>query len=327
MTEAAVVVCTWGEGHDGVPAEAEELLTLGRRAGAALEAELHWLILGATPENTSEVAARFGVAALDRIEDAKLAGFQPDPTVEALAQYCAQRSPKLLLVSQSFDARLVAPRLAGRLGCAVVMNGVNVDTGEDGRLEITASAYGGDTRAVYAVGAASCVVGVMANAVVPEPLQGATSTPTLQEVSVDLSGVDERIQVAEAARTEGPRLEDAEIIVAGGRGLGSPENYKLVEELANALGGMAGASRPIVDDGWVESSRQVGLTGKITRPALYVAAGISGASQHMAGCSAAKTIVAINRDPDAAIFRYARYGIVGDCVEVLPELIRAAKER
>jgi electron transfer flavoprotein alpha subunit len=295
MTEAAVVVCTWGSGRDGVPAEAEELLTLGRRAGAALGAELHWLVLGATAENTSEVAARFGVAALDRIEDAKLAGFQPDPTVEALAQYCAQRSPKLLLMSQSFDARLVAPRLAGRLGCAVVMNGVDVAT-------------------------------VMANAVAPEPLGEAAPTPTLQDVSVDLGGVDERIRVAEAARTEGPRLEDAEIIVAGGRGLGSPENYKLVEELANALGGMAGASRPIVDDGWVESSRQVGLTGKITRPALYVAAGISGASQHMAGCAAAKTIAAINRDPDAAIFRYARYGIVGDCVEILPELIRAAKE-
>ena len=131
----------------------------------------------------------------------------------------------------------------------------------------------------------------------------------------------------EPARFEGPRLEDAEIIVCGGRGLGEPENYKLVEELAEVLGGLPGASRPLVDDGWVDSSRQVGLTGKITRPGLYVAAGVSGASQHMAGCSAAKTIVAINTDADAAIFRHARYGIVGDCVEILPELIRAAKQR
>jgi electron transfer flavoprotein alpha subunit len=144
-------------------------------------------------------------------------------------------------------------------------------------------------------------------------------------VEVDLSGVEERIRVVQPARVEGPRLEEAEIIVAGGRGLGAPENYKLVEQLAEALGGMAGASRPIVDDGWVESSRQVGLTGKIARPALYIAAGISGASQHMAGCAAAKTIAAINTDPDAAIFRYARYGIVADCLEILPELIRAAK--
>ena len=108
--------------------------------------------------------------------------------------------------------------------------------------------------------------------------------------------------------------------------MASPDNYKLVEQLAEALGGLPGASRPLVDEGWVDSSRQVGLTGKITRPGLYIAAGISGASQHMAGCAAAKSIAAINTDPDAAIFRYARYGVIGDCLEILPELIRAAKQ-
>jgi electron transfer flavoprotein alpha subunit len=144
---------------------------------------------------------------------------------------------------------------------------------------------------------------------------------------VDLSGVEERIRTVEQTPEQGPRLEDANIIVAGGRGLGSADNFQHVEDLAEALGGMAAASRPIVDDGWADPSRQIGLTGKVARPALYIAAGISGASQHMAGCSAAKTIVAINRDPDAPIFRYARYGIVGDCVELLTELTSAVKAR
>ena len=165
----------------------------------------------------------------------------------------------------------------------------------------------------------------MANATSPEPAPGAT--PTINDFSVDLSSIDERIRVVERTPEQGPRLEDANIIVAGGRGLGSADNFQYVEALAEALGGMAAASRPIVDDGWADRSRQIGLTGKVARPALYIAAGISGASQHMAGCSAAKTIVAINRDPDAPIFRYARYGIVGDCIELLTELTNAVKAR
>ena len=269
---------------------------------------------------------RQGVAVLENIEDPKLAGGQADAFVEALAQYCAERSPRLVLFSQGFDTRLVAPRLAGRLGSGVVVNAVDIEAAADSPLKVTASAYGGDTRVVYELaGAEPCIVSLLANAVLPEPVEGAAS-PSVRNVAVDLSSVEERIRVVEAARTEGPRLEDAEIIVSGGRGLSSPDNYKLVEQLAEALGGLPGASRPLVDEGWVDSSRQVGLTGKITRPGLYVAAGISGASQHMAGCGAAKAIVAINTDPDAAIFRYARYGIVGDCLAILPELIRAAKK-
>ncbi len=327
MTSAAVVVCTWHGVRGEVPEEAEAALTLGRKVSGSLGADLHWLVVGSALEGAAEIAERQGVAALERIEDPRLDGSRPDAFVEALAQYCATRSPKLLLFNQTFDTRLVVARIAGRLGSGVVMNGVDVEAGADGPLRVTAAAYGGDTRVVYEfAGEGPCLVALLANAVLPEPAAGAAAPPTVGDVAVDLSGVEERIRVVEAARTEGARLEDAEVIVAGGRGLGSPENYKLVEQLAEALGGMAGASRPLVDEGWVDSARQVGLTGKITRPGLYIAAGISGASQHMAGCAAAKTIAAINTDPDAAIFRYARYGIVGDCLEILPELIRAAKQ-
>ncbi len=321
----AVVVCTWGEGRGGLPSGAEAVLTLGRKAAGIVAGDLRWLHLGPARGAVVEAAGTFGAAGVDRIEEARLERFQPDTFVEALAQYCAQRAPGLLLFSQTFDVRLVVPRLAARVGAGVVMNGVDVDAEGPGPLRVIASAYGGDTRVVYELsGASRYAVGVMADGIVPQPVDR-PSNPAVHRVSVQLDAVRERVRVIAPAATSGPRLEDAEVIVAGGRGLGEAKNFQLVEDLAQVLGGMAGASRPIVDDGWIDSSRQVGLTGKITRPVLYVAAGISGASQHMVGCSAAKTLVAINRDPDAAIFRYARYGIVGDCLEILPALTRAAK--
>jgi electron transfer flavoprotein alpha subunit len=301
---------------------------MGRKVSGALQADLHWLVLGEMPGPTVEVAAKYGVARVDRISSPKLDEFQPDVYVAALAQYCAQLSPRVLFFSETYGVRLVAPRLAGRLGSGVVMNGVDLAIAADGRLQATASAFGGDTRAIYVFGGdPPHIMAMMPNAVLPEPLEGATPSPPLQEVEVDLSSVEERVRVIEPARAEGPRLEDAEIIVSGGRGLGSPENYKLIEQLAEALGAMPGASRPIVDDGWTDPARWIGLTGKIVRPNIYIACGISGASQHMAGCAAAKTIVAINSDPDASIFRYARYGIVGDCLEILPELIQGLQKR
>jgi len=317
-----VVVCTWaGEG------EATELLTLGRAVSDALGTDLVWLTIGASSNDVVETAKMYGATSVDEINDVRVASGEPDAIVEALSQYCSQRSPRMLLFSQTFDIRVIAPRLGGRLGSPVVMNASAVDAEPGKALRITASAYGGDTQAVYEVQSnGMAIAAVLPSAVEPQPTASATA-PAVAVFEPDLSGIEERIRVVEPSHAEGPRLEDAQTIVAGGRGLGTPENFRLVEDLAEALGGMPAASRPIVDDGWADPSRQVGLTGKITRPALYIAAGISGASQHMAGCSAAKTIVAINSDADASIFRYAKYGIVGDCLELLPELTRAVQER
>ncbi len=322
MSGPAVVACTWGVATSDI----EELLTLGRTVAGSLGGELRWLVLGALPEGATDTAGRFGVGGVDHIEDAKLGTSGSDAYVAALAQYCTDSTPQLLLFNQTFQVRDAAPRLAARLGVGIVMNGIAIEQ-DGGTLRVTASAFGGDTRTVYDLaGATPQLVSVSANAVAPEAAATATN-PEVRKVAVDLGAVEERVRVVTPPKREGPRLEDAQTIVAGGRGLADAANFKLVEELAAALGGVAGASRPIVDDGWADPSQQVGLTGKITRPGLYIAAGISGASQHMVGCSAAKTIVAINTDPDAAIFKHARYGLVGDCLEILPELTRAAKAR
>jgi electron transfer flavoprotein alpha subunit len=314
-----VVVCTWGTSGG-----AEELLTLGRGVAAALGGTLDWVVVGPVPDDVTAIAGRQGLPNVDHVEHESLVAFSGDASVEGLAQYAKAHPFDLLLVPQTFDARLLAPRIAARVGAGVVMNGLGIGV-ENGALAVTASAYGGDTRVVYELAAGGrYVVGVSTGALTDEPAATPT-TALLHRVSVDLAAVHERIQVVTRSEAGGPRIEEASILVAGGRGLGDKTNYHLVEELADALGGMAAASRPIVDEGWAEPSRQVGLTGKITRPQLYIAAGISGASQHMVGCAAAKTLVAINRDPDAAIFRYARYGIVGDCLEILPALTRAVK--
>ncbi len=323
MSSNAIVVVSWGEGREGLPAGAAEVLTLGRKTAAAAGTDLVWLVIGPAGAGVAEAAGQYGVASLERIEDAKLEAFAPDAFVAAISQYCESNSPKALLFNQVEETRQIAPRVAGRIGGGVVTNAIDIDASSG--LQVTATAFGGDTNVVYELsGASTFAITVNSTAVVAEPAAAGTS-PTAESVSVDLGSVEERFVVTQRPQAEGPRLEDSDIIVSGGRGLGSPENYKLIQELAAALGGLPGASRPIVDEGWIDSAHQVGLTGKITRPALYLAAGISGASQHMAGCSAAKVLVAINKDEAASIFRYARYGIVADCLEVLPELIKAAK--
>ena len=323
MSRQDVLVCIWSSGNEGLPEEFAEVLTLGRGLASKFSGKLNAVVVGELPDGAADVAGRHGVTNLDHISDAALAEFSPDRYVEAIAQYLGDRTPKTVLFSQTFDARLVAPRLAGRIGTGVVMKALEAEPGNE-CLQVTATAFGGDTRVVYEVaGEGPYVIAFAVNATVPEASGNEAAAVT--EVSVDLSATQERIRVVGRAHAEGPRLEHAQTIVAGGRGLGEPENFKLVEELAAALGGMAAASRPIVDDGWADPACQVGLTGKITKPAVYIAAGISGASQHMVGCTAAKTLVAINNDPDAAIFRYAQYGIVGDCLEILPEITNAVK--
>jgi len=316
----AVVLCSWGDAIDG---GTEEALTLARKLATDAGTELRWLVLGQAASAATEIAAKYGVNRLDGAEGEDSAPAGADGLVAMLAEYCRQTGPRAVLINQGAESRAVAVRLAGRLGLPVVANVFDAQPAGEA-LQVTATAFGGDTHVVYEVAGPAAVLSVITTSIVASP--AAAPTAVMQhKLDLDGNAVAERFAVISSPQVSEARLEDAEIIVSGGRGLGSKQNFEMVKDMAAALGGMWGGSRAIVDDGWIDSSHQVGLTGKITRPALYVAVGISGASQHMAGCSAAKTIVAINKDPDASIFRYAHYGVVGDCTEILPELIKAAR--
>jgi electron transfer flavoprotein alpha subunit len=257
-------------------------------------------------------------------------GLEPSPGTDAIlaAGVKAVRAIEAVgvVVPRGPDALELVPRLAARLGGGAVA-GVSALRPADGGAEAVAAVFGGAARATYRILAGTLpVVGLAAGAGEPPTREQGRATATL-EIAADPS-VRRRVRVTKpATATGGPRLEDARVVVSGGRGLRTVENYALIRELASLLGGMPGASRAIVDDGWATAQEQVGLTGTIVTPEFYFAAGISGASQHLAGCSNARTIVAINTDPDAPIFRYANYGIVGDALEVLAALIAEVRRR
>ncbi|MBX7110379.1 MAG: electron transfer flavoprotein subunit alpha/FixB family protein [Dehalococcoidia bacterium] len=251
--------------------------------------------------------------------------FRSDQWLSAVEAAVDQTSAGVVLIAQSGVGRDLGPRLAFRRNTAVAMDCLRVEN-VDGSLRATRSAYGGNAHATYSFATSPAVVTVRAKSQDPiEPRAGASG----ETVELPAAGASRtEITGREAAVSEGLQIQDAPIVVSGGRGLGAPEGFQVIEELAAAFGSdkaAVGASRAACDLGWYPPSQQVGLTGKIVSPDLYVAVAISGASQHMAGCSGSKTIVAINRDPEANIFKSARFGIVGDYKAILPELISAIK--
>jgi len=271
------------------------------------------------------LAGELSAQGADRVrvfDDPALAAYATESYARALAQAIADTKPSVVLVPFTAMGKDLAPRVAARVGAGLASDCVALEV-KDGRMVARRPMYAGKAYAAVEWAGEPQMATLRPN-VFPLGTQDASRPVEVVRAKVDASA---RARVTATTATAQGRLPltEAQIIVSGGRGLKGPENFHLVESLADALGAAVGASRAVVDAGWVDHQLQVGQTGRTVSPSLYVACGISGAIQHLAGMSSARCIVAINKDPDAPIFKIADYGVLGDLFEILPRLTEAAK--
>jgi electron transfer flavoprotein alpha subunit len=315
-----------GESAGGRPmAITSELLGAATRLNQAMGgAGVACGLIGTDLDAAAQAAIAAGASTVYVAEDAALAQYQTDaylPVAAALVQHAAST---VVLIGQTSMGRDLAPRLAARLGSSVVMDALEMEADGD-RVRATRSCYGGNARQVVTVETDPQVITVRAKSQDPLPEETRRSGDVVAMTAAP-GEVRARVVNKQMVSAVGVRLEDATIVVSGGRGLGAPEAFQDLERIAGDLGAAVGASRAACDLGWYPPSQQVGLTGTVVSPELYLAIAISGASQHMAGCGGSKNIVAINKDPDANIFRYCRFGIVDDYKKILPALEAAIKK-
>jgi len=314
-------ILIYAELHDGRPAATSlELLTRGRELGDA-EA----VALGPGAREAAAALGRHGAKRVLVNEDPAFAEYLAEPATDCLAALVPQEAPDAILFPFSADSREVAGRLAARLGVGLISNAMDVQVRDDG-IAAQVPYFGGAKVATFRANARPAIVLVR-----PKSFEISESGGEAEVVEVPASIGDgsRRARIVETRTEAGDevKLEEAAVVVSGGRGLGGPENFHFVEELASALGGAAGASRAIVDAGWVPYALQVGQTGKTVRPGVYIAAGISGAMQHTVGMKSSRVIVAINKDPDAPILKMADLGVVGDALKILPRLTEAVRAK
>ena len=298
-------------------------------AGRQIADDIGVALLGTNLEDPVGEAIALGASVVYTVQNPALDGPDIDPKVAALTEVCRQIAPQVLLVGKTQDGREIGPRVAFRLAAGLAQDCIRVGVdSETGRVVATRPVYGGSAMAAVTFPGDGLQVVVMRGRAYEPPAPDASGTGDIVPITVDLTDSPSRVRnirtVAQAG--EGVRLEDANIVVAGGRGLGGPEPFELLGQLADVLGGAMGASRAACDAGWIDHSYQVGLTGRTIAPNVYITVGISGASQHMAGCSGAKHIVAINKDREANIFKDASYGVVGDWQAVIPSFMETVRE-
>jgi electron transfer flavoprotein alpha subunit len=298
-----------------------ELLTAARQFG---EPAAVWAGAGAAdgqPRLAEYGAARVYVADGPDAED-----YVTAPVAALLAQLVERTSPAAVLLAATGQNKEVAGRLAVKINSGVLADAVGL-AAHDGKIVAEQSIFGGAATVHSAVRQGTPVITVRPNSVAAEPAPGAAE---IEQVDVQLSEAAKGAKITERVvqeRGERPELAEAAIVVSGGRGVGGPEGFELIEKLADSLGAAVGASRAVTDAGWYPHKFQVGQTGQTVSPQLYMAIGISGAIQHRAGMQTSKTIIAVNKDPEAPIFELADFGVVGDLFRVVPQLLEEIGKR
>jgi electron transfer flavoprotein alpha subunit len=324
-SKGVLVYCEASEGK--LASIGLELLGAGRNLANSLGQELSAVLIGSDVSGLAQEVATYGADKVYVVEDPILKDYLTDSYLTVMEKVARQVSPAIILLGQTPVGRDLTPRLAFRLDTAAVLDCINLEIDSTSqRLLMTKPVYGGNAQAIQVCEANPQIATVRMKAMAPAEKDENRKGEVINiAAGIDPSTVRTKV-IERKIESTGIKLEDAPVIVAGGRGIGGVEGFKQLEELAHLLKGAVGASRPACDNQWVPDSLQVGLTGKIVSPDLYLAVAISGSSQHLSGCSGAKVIVAINKDAEANIFKVAHFGIVADWKKALPAFTAKVKE-
>jgi len=321
-------ILVFAEFRDGAfKRSSHEAIGTARRIADGCDAAVGVVVLGATAAAAAASLAGYGADRILACADESLDAYQAQAYAAALGAAAEQESATLVLAAASAMGKDVAARLAARLDAASACDLVEIDWSPEDGLRGLRPVYSGKANASLSVPGGTRTVATLRPNVFPAPAPDAGRQAATETLACPLDAGTLRVRTVRVELPAEQELDVAEasIVVSGGRGLKEAENFALVRDLAAALGAAVGASRAVVDEGWIPHAHQVGQTGKVVSPQLYIAVGISGAIQHLAGMSSSGTIVAINKDPEASIFKVASYGIVGDLFEILPALTKAVR--
>ena len=284
-------------------------------------------MVGSKVADVARAAIHYGADKTYVVDDVLFSDYQTDAYIAVMEKLVDRAALQILILGQTDIGRDLAPRLAFRLGTVATLDCLDLAIDSDSRrLLQTKPVYGGNAKKVFTTDMDPQIVTIRSKAMTAlEPDESRQGEVIAVDAGIDAGVVKTRLLEKVVEEVAGIKLEDASIVVSGGRGIGGPEGFVQLEALAKVLKGAVGASRPAVDQNWYPNNRLVGITGKIIGPDLYIAVAISGSTQHMTGCSGSKTMVAINMDPEASIFKHAHFGVVGDWKTIVPALTEKLK--